>query len=187
MSHQCKNIDMPKLSSCNTSIQPVPEQHTRETADPTNIQRGLINRDVFLLPLSGVGTSGLGRDQVGKGSPLEKIFFSKICFLSCQIQTREKPATNLRQRFNKHLAKHRMGNLVRQQFYRKILYLWMKNEVWVNNMLQKNPSLVQEEKRHILNVWAGMNLASILGRAHANNKVEIQINVIYCENTRWHL
>lgn len=63
---------MPKLSLCDTSVQPVPAQHTRERADPTNCQRGLISKDVFLLPLSGVITNGLGRDQVGKGSPLEK-------------------------------------------------------------------------------------------------------------------
>lgn len=63
----------------------------------------------------------------------------------------------------------------------------MKNGIWVNNIVLKIPSLVQEEKRQMLNVWAGMNLTSLLGRAHANNKVEIQINMIYCENTRWHL
>jgi len=39
----------------------------------------------------------------------------------------------------------------------------------------------------MLNVRAGVSMTLVSGRTHAKNKVEIGINMIYCENPGWHL
>lgn len=148
---------MPKLSLCNTNIQPVPTQHTRKRADSSNCQRRLIIRTCSYLHYQVSPVTGWEGTRWVRGSPLEWFFSAKFAPCLVRSQTGRNQPTASDRGVTTVYRNNRMENIDRQQFYYKMLYIWIKTGIWVNNEALNYPpsSLQEKKKRQILNVQAG--------------------------------